>query len=240
MSTTERQPTMKDNVQAKTLDVAGISDERWRLTVSTGLRVARLDSADSNQAAPTPSQVLPQALDYIDTLLPAEIARFTEQFEWGRSGRKGAIKISEALEDRIQDKLRELRLAALSLNKRQLVVVALYAYALHLQGAAQKRAYGFIAADISASLKDLSTFDKVLKETNIAPRRLRNFRNNKSLLASDLANGSAMIEATMIYQAQGRNALKVLHAATVAGSDDEFKHLMTQQHNDDQQLAKSG
>lgn len=207
-------------------DVSGIEDEHWRLTIASALRLVR--SADEGKQAMqlTPSFLLVEAIDYMETLLPEEFWRLGARFDWSHDKRKGAIRITEATEGRLAVLMPRFEEQRLLTGKRQFVIVALYAYALHLQGQARLRAYGFVASSLSDALRQPEVFDKVSKSTKIDPRRLADFRNDSGALVGELAEGSAMIEATQIFEALGQRSLDVLHAATIASSEDEFRNLI--------------
>jgi len=196
-------------------------DAHFRTTLNTALRILAWRSA----SAPAPAGIITDALRHIENIPAEEYERLSALFDLSRSGRKGAVRA------RAEDAERASQIAARlwrssgrgAASARNVVVVALYAYALHVMADSQLALIRRVTAYLERAFKDPKRKRLALAEAGLsssqAARAMR-AANEPFPLAPEA--GRLFVELTRLIDGAGATSFQVVHAATVAPTDDEF------------------
>lgn len=211
-------------------------DAHFRTTLNTALRILAWRST----SVPAPAGILSDALRHIEHIPVEEYERLSSLFDLSRKARRGAVRaraedvpVAASIAGRLW---RSTGRGAPS--ARNVVVVALYAYALHVMADSQLALIRRVTAYLERAFKDPERKRMALAEAGLSPTeaaRAMRVANDPYPLA--LEAGRLFVELTRLIEGVGAHSHQVVHAATVAPTDDEFFEIVDREEAAERAIA---
>ncbi len=207
-------------------EVSLIKDAHWRSTLASALRVMGWQ----NGTAPAPATILGEALAFVEDL-PLEDFHRLAVFDTGRKGRNGAVRIREdhhRVAVQIADRLTRENLMR-TVGVRNVVIVALYAYALEVLAQSQLTLFRRVAAYLTQAFHDPEAKRRAIKAADLTPRQAETLLKAANAGQPLMANraGREFLHLAQMVEGLGGASHVVVHAATVAASDDDFFRMVS-------------
>lgn len=203
-------------------EVSLIKDDHWRCTLASALRVMGWQNA----AAPAPATILGEALAFVQDMPLEEYRRLAVNFDTGRAGRSGAVRIRDdhyQVAVQIADRLTRENLMR-TVGVRNVVIVALYAYALEILAQSQLTLFRRVAAYLKQAFHDPDAKRRAIQAADLTPRQAETLLKAANAGSPLMANraGREFLHLAQMVEGLGGASHVVVHAATVAASDEDF------------------
>lgn len=208
-------------------EVSLIKDAHWRSTLASALRVIGWQ----NGTAPAPATILGEALAFVEDMPLEEFQPLAANFDTGRKGRTGAVRIRDDHHQvalRIADRLTRENLMR-TVGVRNVVIVALYAYALDVLAQSQLTLFRRVAAYLKQAFHDPEAKRRAIKAADLTPRQAETLLQAANAGRPLMANraGREFLHLAQMVEGLGGASHVVVHAATVAASDDDFFRMVS-------------
>lgn len=165
------------------------------------------------------------ALRHIEAMPVAEFNRLASLFDLSKKARKGAVR-ARTPETRTAEAIaKRLWLDGGGQgepSERIVVIVALYAYSLHVMAESQLDLFRRVTAYLRRAFKDPTKKTRALTEAGLTAAEAEAALKAAPTRALAAASGRQFVELTRMIDGVGAVSFQVVHAATVAPSDDEF------------------
>lgn len=203
-------------------EVSLIKDDHWRSTLASALRVMGWQSA----TAPAPATILGEALAFVQHMPLEEFQRLAVNFDTGRSGRSGAVRIRDdhhQVAVQIAGRLTRENLMR-TVGVRNVVIVALYAFARDVLAKSQLTLFRRVAAYLKLAFRNPEAKRRAIEAADLTPRQAETLLKAANAGTPLMANraGREFLHLAQMVEGLGGASHVVVHAATVAASDDDF------------------
>jgi hypothetical protein len=194
---------------------------------------ARRIIAWTSDATPSPADLLNPALQHIREIDVREFQRLAKTFDFSAASKQGGVRVHDIGAEfafRIARRLYEdaRRDPAFGVTMRNVVIVALYAYALDVLAGSQVTLFRRMVEYLERRLRDETAMSRAMAATRTSRLGLEQLlaAANPAPKLGQPAADQTFMKLSQILEAIGASTAAVFHAAAVAPTDGDFFDLV--------------